>query len=500
MADSALNAESPPLRSTILSFFPRGRPRGASHSNPSPDPPDSSSNPLPILPPSPGHRRRNAAPSPNPSTAITPTASSVPTSLGLSHMLRRRRSAGNIPTTVPTPTSPAPINTLPSTTMPPNPDSALPTTDSPASHRIRFVPHIESRRSLRFDPIVRTVKAGDPPLRIGRFTDRSGGNSLSAVAASQGKLAFKSKVVSRAHAEIWVDHEGRFFIKDTKSSSGTFLNHVRLSNAGIESRQQQIKDGDILQLGVDYQGGTEDIYKSVKMRVEIGRDWQRSANAFNTAALKNLKSLATTVQTTKSEGGLPVKANRSTSIPDCCICLFPVAIRQALFLAPCSHTFHYKCIRPMLIEQHPAFSCPLCRTFADLEEDVEVDDSSMLLGNGIDEEDEHEEVAALAAVAEHIQAHDPPPPMAVHDPEPVVVAGAETEVEGDQAVPRPRVIPPTEERSSEEDMDFEDDALLAEGLIHVDRESVDEDEVPRSSASRVNGAVSPLPMDEDKKD
>lgn len=53
--------------------------------------------------------------------------------------------------------------------------------------------------------------------------------------------------------------------------------------------------------------------------------------------------------------------------------LFSVTIRQALFIAPCSHTFHYKCIRPLLESHHPAFSCPLCRTFADLEEDVEVE-------------------------------------------------------------------------------------------------------------------------------
>ena len=53
--------------------------------------------------------------------------------------------------------------------------------------------------------------------------------------------------------------------------------------------------------------------------------------------------------------------------------LFSVTIRQALFIAPCSHTFHYKCIRPLLESHHPAFSCPLCRTFADLEDDVEVE-------------------------------------------------------------------------------------------------------------------------------
>jgi hypothetical protein len=52
---------------------------------------------------------------------------------------------------------------------------------------------------------------------------------------------------------------------------------------------------------------------------------------------------------------------------------FSVTIHQALFIAPCSHTFHYKCIRPLLESHHPAFSCPLCRTFADLEEDVEVE-------------------------------------------------------------------------------------------------------------------------------
>ncbi|KAG6808725.1 hypothetical protein H0H92_003097 [Tricholoma furcatifolium] len=42
-----------------------------------------------------------------------------------------------------------------------------------------------------------------------------------------------------------------------------------------------MKDGDVLQLGVDYQGGAEDIYKSVKIKIELGREWQAGANAFN---------------------------------------------------------------------------------------------------------------------------------------------------------------------------------------------------------------------------
>lgn len=99
-------------------------------------------------------------------------------------------------------------------------------------------------------------------------------------AQNTNKLAFKSKVVSRAHAEVWCEAGGKFFIKDTKSSSGTFLNHMRLSAPNTESRAFALKDGDVLQLGVDYQGGTEEIYKCVKMRVEVGREWQAQANAF----------------------------------------------------------------------------------------------------------------------------------------------------------------------------------------------------------------------------
>lgn len=71
--------------------------------------------------------------------------------------------------------------------------------------------------------------------------------------------------------------------------------------------------------------------------------------------------------------------------------LFSVTIRQALFIAPCSHTFHYKCIRPILEAHHPSFSCPLCRTYADLEEDVEVDEGSWEVGVSGDDDDDDAE-------------------------------------------------------------------------------------------------------------
>lgn len=271
---------------------------------------------------------------------------------------------------------------------------------------------------------------------------------------NSNKLAFKSKVVSRAHAEIWCEAgtpQPKFYIKDTKSSSGTFLNHIRLSPANTESKPFQLKDGDILQLGVDYQGGTEDIYKSVKIRLELGREWQATANAFNTNAIKSLKALAGPIAAAGASKATP--SGKKTQLGDCCICLFPVTIRQSLFITPCSHTFHYKCIRPLLDTHHPGFCCPLCRTFADLEEDVEVEvDDGMEME--MDEDDEGSEVAAAAGEDAAGGAEgDVPLPNGGLVP-PARENGAETEVEGDNGAGpsnRMRVSTPLTDEVPEED-------------------------------------------------
>lgn len=50
------------------------------------------------------------------------------------------------------------------------------------------------------------------------------------------------------------------------SSSGSFLNRLRLSASGKESRLFPLKSGDIIQLGVDYQGrqeGTRYLYYTI---------------------------------------------------------------------------------------------------------------------------------------------------------------------------------------------------------------------------------------------
>ncbi|KZT25843.1 SMAD/FHA domain-containing protein [Neolentinus lepideus HHB14362 ss-1] len=342
-------------------------------------------------------------------------------------MLRRRRSAGALASTA-TPQVAISASAPGLTSGPPRSAGASSSSNAPG-HRIRLVPHIDSRRSLRFEPIQRDVKEGDIPLRIGRFTDRSGLGIAAANALGSNKLAFKSKVVSRSHAEIWVEIGGKFFIKDTKSSSGTFLNHVRLSPANSESRPHELKDGDILQLGVDYQGGAEDIYKCVKIRVEVGREWQAAANAFNTNALKQLKALSIPSTSKPSE---PKKIAPKSGLSDCCICLFAITIQQALFIAPCSHSFHYKCIRPLLDSHHPAFSCPVCRTYADLEEDVEVDVESLVDSGDAGDADVVMDPAGAGITREREREDG---------------AGAETEVEGDTGATRLGIGLPSRGRS-----------------------------------------------------
>jgi len=39
-----------------------------------------------------------------------------------------------------------------------------------------------------------------------------------------------------------------------------------------------LQDGDIIQLGVDYQGGTEEMYRCIKMKVEVGREKRKQNN------------------------------------------------------------------------------------------------------------------------------------------------------------------------------------------------------------------------------
>lgn len=197
-------------------------------------------------------------------------------------------------------------------------------------------------------------------MKVGRYSERD----TAPTDPSALPVGFKSKVVSRRHCELWCA-SGQWYIKDVKSSSGTFLNHVRLSSPGVESRPYPVNDGDVVQLGIDFKGGEEVIFRCVKIRVECNRGWQKSLNNFNTSTHKRLLKSATTKKNRDSDAA-------SVNSSECSICLNPVAPCQALFVAPCSHVWHYKCVRNLIDSPSwPNFLCPNCRFVADLEADVE---------------------------------------------------------------------------------------------------------------------------------
>ncbi|KAF8315405.1 hypothetical protein DL93DRAFT_2196684 [Clavulina sp. PMI_390] len=64
---------------------------------------------------------------------------------------------------------------------------------------------------------------------------------------------FDSKVLSRQHAEVW-EENGKIYIKDVKSSNGTFVNGERLSVEGMESDPWELKTDDRVEFGIDIVG------------------------------------------------------------------------------------------------------------------------------------------------------------------------------------------------------------------------------------------------------
>ena len=81
-------------------------------------------------------------------------------------------------------------------------------------------------------------------VKIGRQT-----NQKTIPTATNG--FFDSKVLSRQHAQIWADRQGRIFIQDVKSSNGTFVNGMRLSQENKESDPRELREQDVLELGID---------------------------------------------------------------------------------------------------------------------------------------------------------------------------------------------------------------------------------------------------------
>lgn len=81
-------------------------------------------------------------------------------------------------------------------------------------------------------------------LRIGRQT-----NAKTVPTPTNGY--FDSKVLSRQHAEIWAERNGKIWIRDVRSSNGTFVNGARLSPENRDSDPHELQTGDHLELGID---------------------------------------------------------------------------------------------------------------------------------------------------------------------------------------------------------------------------------------------------------
>ncbi|XP_016417474.1 sarcolemma associated protein a isoform X5 [Sinocyclocheilus rhinocerous] len=92
----------------------------------------------------------------------------------------------------------------------------------------------------------------DEPVKIGR--------SVARCRPAQNNATFDCKVLSRNHALVWFDHKtGKFYLQDTKSSNGTFINSQRLSRGSEESPPCEVLSGDIIQFGVDVTENTRKV-------------------------------------------------------------------------------------------------------------------------------------------------------------------------------------------------------------------------------------------------
>lgn len=101
-------------------------------------------------------------------------------------------------------------------------------------------------------------------LRIGRQT-----NAKTVPTVVNGY--FDSKVLSRQHAEVWGDRNGKIWIRDVKSSNGTFVNGVRLSPENRDSEPHELREQDTLELGIDIVSEDQKsiVHHKVSAKVEL---------------------------------------------------------------------------------------------------------------------------------------------------------------------------------------------------------------------------------------
>ncbi len=88
---------------------------------------------------------------------------------------------------------------------------------------------------------------------------------------SKADVTFNSKVISRKHA-VFIFKKQKIYLRDAGSSSGTFINGLRLSLISKESDFIEVKDGDVIQFGETYQQG-ENTHPCVKCKLYLAKSF-----------------------------------------------------------------------------------------------------------------------------------------------------------------------------------------------------------------------------------
>ncbi|EDV54279.2 uncharacterized protein Dere_GG21402 [Drosophila erecta] len=83
--------------------------------------------------------------------------------------------------------------------------------------------------------------------------------------AGEGNAIFDCKVLSRNHAILWYTPDGKFWVKDTKSSNGTFINDNKLGSDPAE-----LHYGDIVKFGVEViENSRQEVHGCILARVAL---------------------------------------------------------------------------------------------------------------------------------------------------------------------------------------------------------------------------------------
>ncbi|CAN0099781.1 unnamed protein product [Lampetra fluviatilis] len=110
------------------------------------------------------------------------------------------------------------------------------------------------------------------------------GRSVARCRPSPNNATFDCKVLSRNHALLWFEND-KFYLQDTKSSNGTFVNNQRLSKGSEESPPYEILSGDVIQFGVDVMENSRRVTHSciisaVKLFLPDGAETRRRTEMF----------------------------------------------------------------------------------------------------------------------------------------------------------------------------------------------------------------------------